>query len=147
MVSRHLETNHLRYTMPRNETIRLQGVSAIRYAECAELVLCVDFFDGKQLITKQITLDEASGFDSSNVWVDIPKPKPKRARGRRNLETINPTARDIVGTMSDLDAARLLGCSRSAVLRCRERLGIPRHHAPTKKEAVMVEAFLGESDD
>ena len=47
------------------------------------------------------------------------------SRGRPRIEDQRPEVADIVGILSDRQAAKLLGVSRSTVAACRERLGLP----------------------
>lgn len=47
-------------------------------------------------------------------------------KGRKPLEELQPEAVDIVGKISDAQAAKILGVSASTVMRCRKRLGIPK---------------------
>ena len=47
------------------------------------------------------------------------------SRGRPRIEDQRPEVVDIVGILPDRQAAKLLGVSRSTVVACRERLGLP----------------------
>lgn len=47
------------------------------------------------------------------------------SRGRPRIEDQRPEVTDIVGVLPDRQAAKLLGVSRSTVVACRERLGLP----------------------
>ena len=111
-------------------TIRLRGKNALEWAECANITVSVDGC-GEHPPCSGLTPEQAEAhLGNTNLWVDaiwldVRAPMPRRRAGRPYLEDERPEAREVVGGMSDPAAARHLNCSRSAVKRCRERMGLP----------------------
>ena len=114
----------------KTKTIRLRGKNALQWARCAKLTVSVDGC-GMSPPVSGLTPKQAEQHIYSesmvpeSIWLDVTAPEPKRRAGRPYLEDERPEAREVVGRMPDAAAAKHLGCSRAAVKRARERLGLP----------------------
>lgn len=80
----------------------------------------------------------AEAVKTGGVEVEVVVPLHFR-QGRKPLEELKPEASELVGKVTDRQAAKILGVSPSTVARCRHRLGIPKAESKAKTVSTLEE--------